>query len=76
MNLLPAAAQEYAAAQKLIEAWAHAVQACGGLLAGENGVGKKKKHLLGLADPAQLAAAKTVKAYFDPENRWNPGNYL
>lgn len=76
VNLLPAAAQEYAAAQKLIEAWAHAVQACGGLLAGENGVGKKKKHLLGLADPAQLAAAKTVKAYFDPENRWNPGNYL
>lgn len=74
LALMPTDGQQYGTARQLMEQWAAAVREAGGLLAGENGIGKQKKHLLKAADPEQLASAKAVKAFFDPEGRWNPGN--
>ncbi len=76
LALMPADGQQYRTARQLMERWAAEAREAGGLLSGENGIGKQKRHLLEWASPEQLAAAKAVKAFFDPEGRWGPGNFF
>jgi FAD/FMN-containing dehydrogenase len=46
----------------------------GGRLAYENGVGKVKRNLLRHVPEEELAAARAVKDFFDPNGLLNPGN--
>jgi D-lactate dehydrogenase (cytochrome) len=61
-------------ARTLIDHWAEKVVAMGGRLADENGVGKVKRGLLRHIPQEELAAARAVKDFFDPEGLLNPGN--
>jgi D-lactate dehydrogenase (cytochrome) len=74
VNLFPETAGEMEEAQALIDDWAKKVIAMGGRLADENGVGKVKRGLLRYMPEEGLAAARSVKNFFDPNGLLNPRN--
>jgi D-lactate dehydrogenase (cytochrome) len=74
VNLFPETAGQMEEAQALIDDWAKKAIAMGGRLACENGVGKIKRNLLRHVPEEELAAARAVKNFFDPNGLLNPGN--
>jgi len=53
------------------------VQALGGSISAEHGIGQSKRAMLAQRKPAsQLAAMRAIKAALDPEGIMNPGKML
>jgi glycolate oxidase len=51
--------------------------ALGGVISGEHGLGRAKRHVfLELEDPAKVALMTRIKAAFDPNGILNPGAVL
>ena len=75
VNILPKNHDEFLAGQKIIAAWAKKVDAVGGSVVTEHGVGKVKKCLFrSLPFPRRLEILRHLKEQLDPEGLFNPGN--
>jgi D-lactate dehydrogenase (cytochrome) len=74
VNLLPEDAASFAAGKQLIRHWADQAHKKGGTVAGEHGIGLRKKDLFGRGPlPAYLKWQMRLKQILDPEKLWNPG---
>jgi D-lactate dehydrogenase (cytochrome) len=73
-NFLPRTGEELDRARALHEELARAAVALGGAVTGEHGVGRLKRGLLEIQYGKEgVAALRTIKDFFDPDGRLNPG---
>ncbi len=67
VNMLPATAQQAAAANSLLTEFARRAVALGGTVSAEHGLGKRKAHLLAIQyAPEHIQAMMNVKRRLDP----------
>lgn len=75
INLLPESYEEYTEGIRLIRQWAKAAVKEKGRVFEEHGVGKLKSRILeGIQETYLKEQGKAVKAVYDPEGIFNPGN--
>ncbi len=75
VNILPKDFVEYEQGKRLIEKWAITINAKGGSIVTEHGVGKIKKYLFqSIPLPRYLKLICEIKQQLDPSGIWNPGN--
>jgi len=77
VNLLPKNEIESKRANDLILEWAGQINAWGGLVVSENGIGKLKKPVFNqIVTEEELQRIITIKDYFDPQKILNPNNVM
>ena len=75
VNVLPHNLDEYERAKAIYYAWAERVVAWGGSVSAEHGIGKLKVALLRLMyGDRGIAQMRELRARFDPDGVFNPGN--
>ncbi len=75
MNIIPASAEEYTRAKKLISEWAKKAAKMGGTVSSEHGVGKIKRDFLKfMYTEAEIDEMRALKLSFDPKNLLGRGN--
>lgn len=74
VNVLPANEEEWARASGLMTEFARQAVALGGTVSAEHGLGKRKRHLLGIQyTVAEIEKMKDVKRRLDPDWLLGPG---
>jgi FAD/FMN-containing dehydrogenase len=74
VNVLPANEEEWKRASELMTEFARQAVALGGTVSAEHGLGKRKRHLLGIQyTPAEIEKMKDVKRHLDPNWLLGPG---
>lgn len=75
VNILPNSMDDYERGKALYRTWAEQVVAWGGSVSAEHGIGKLKVPLLELMyGESGIAQMRELKARFDPNGVFNPGN--
>jgi D-lactate dehydrogenase (cytochrome) len=75
VNILPRDLADYERGKALYLDWARTIVAWGGSVAAEHGIGKLKVPMLRLMyGDAGIAQMQALKALFDPQGLFNPGN--